>query len=89
MFIIDFEVEQFGPALFGFPVDMLRYDHCWPCSEEDSAKIIQTNDLRKYQNEEEVTVKLRAYGPAGWEPTRGRWESFGWVVVSRTQGRKM
>lgn len=56
-----------------FPIDMLRYDHAWPFSEEDSHRcsIDWAGDLRDV---ELVTESASA-------PTRGRWKSFTWEVV--------
>ena len=56
-----------------FPIDMLRYDSCFPSSEPDSYEIL---DERK-----ERTVQLTHYGDRQWEPGKPRWSSFGWQVV--------
>lgn len=62
-----------------FPTDMLRYDACWPATEEDSHKIHQTpySEPKGAQS-----VKVRTRQLKGWQPTFGRWRSFGWSVVS-------
>jgi hypothetical protein len=73
-------VEGRGP----FPLDMLRYDRCYPRSEADA---------NRAQDEERVTERRRIElthrepgSPDGrgrhWMPEIGRWESFGWPVIS-------
>ncbi len=57
-----------------FPVDMLRYDRCWPV--ENANNIIDHEGLR------EVTlVSNERY------ITPGRWASFGWTVVGEEEVR--
>jgi hypothetical protein len=63
-----FEVEGSG----AFPVDMLRYDGCWPYREED-ATVMKESGLRR--------VMMQAANPAA--PTDGRWASFRWVVIRK------
>ena len=64
-----------------FPLDMLRYDGCHPKLEADSATI-RADGLR------EVTLhKTLNWGTPHellkiWVPTVGRWNSFGWAVLS-------
>lgn len=59
-----------------FPLDMLRYDMCWPRTEADSAKCQPdwTPELRRVEVE-----SFHDY--AQWHPTEGRWSSFGWKIV--------
>lgn len=56
-----------------FPFDMLRYDHCWPQREADSAEITRTTQPRERTP---ATVKLIGLK----RPNEGRWKSFGWTV---------
>ena len=56
-----------------FPLDMLRYDSCWPQSGEDVEKIAMEAGAPRR------VIKLYTASPAG--PTLGRWESFMWRVV--------
>lgn len=49
---ITFDVRGTG----AFPVDMLRYDACWPASEADSHRMVLT-----HERTEPVTVKLRKH----------------------------
>jgi hypothetical protein len=67
---IEFTAEGRGQ----FPVDMLRYDRCYPKT---------TNDAVALTGDQQRTVKLVSYRDTGFtrEPTKGRWESFGWRVV--------
>ena len=54
-----------------FPLDMLRYDECFPLSAEDVEHLSARG--RRY-------VHLGSYKTVG-VPTRGRWESFNWRVA--------
>jgi hypothetical protein len=56
-----------------FPIDMLRYDHCVPATENDSY-ILKRDEYRR--------VKLVMFCASGNGPTLGRWKSFTWNVVS-------
>ena len=53
-----------------FPIDMLRYDSCYPKSERDSG-LIESEGRR------EVTLE----SAGRFAPSHGRWESFLWRVV--------
>ena len=57
-----------------FPVDMLRYDACYPATETDSSRIIASHTPH-HHNEVEIRV-------SGWRCTEARWASFGWKVVA-------
>ncbi len=50
-----------------FPLDMLRYDQCWPCSSEDVLAMDVTEHRR---------IVMLSHGL----PTVARWNSFGWKV---------
>ena len=69
---------------FPFPVDMLRSDHCYPASENDSAMIAFCMDRRQYLRRKgkgsDFGICLCRYAHKQWVPTNGRWESFGWTV---------
>jgi hypothetical protein len=56
-----------------FPFDMLRYDLCWPASEQD-ARLLPT-DRHPYTGR---TINLKGLKT----PTAARWASFGWNVVA-------
>jgi hypothetical protein len=53
-----------------FPLDMLRYDCCYPASPQD----VNSMDGRARRE-----VTLVAANPVA--PTTGRWASFGWDVI--------
>jgi hypothetical protein len=67
-----------------FPTDMLRYDACYPADTESATKVALSFDYAamKDQGEELVIHLYSAVVPA---PTDGRWASFGWHVISRSQ----
>ena len=67
-----FEVAGSGP----FPVDMLRYDCCWPAREmEDSYNgLVPTY-------EEQVKRRTVRLCTINARPRRERWHSFGWAIV--------
>ncbi len=54
-----------------FPIDMLRYDSCWPYTSMDSSYISDESGGRE--------VTLLTNSPNA--PTHGRWKSFTWAVV--------
>jgi hypothetical protein len=62
-----------------FPLDMLRYDSCWPLTSYDVE--LMAGNVKVEEPTEVHMVSLS--GP----PTTGRWESFGWTVgdVSSTK----
>ena len=66
------EISVSGNGIF--PLDMLRYDSCWPSSQYDVVRISQ-KDFR--------TINLTKFGE-WW--TSGRWESFGWKVTHKSVG---
>ena len=64
-----------------FPLDMLRYDASHPEREVDSGAIASTFRGVRWAGAEEPhvpLVRLVSYYP----PTDGRWQSFGWHVVT-------
>lgn len=68
-----FEVEGTG----SFPIDMLRYDSCWPKSEgSDSLEVESSFRPRKAGN---IRRRVTLIGLS--EPTGARWASFGWKVL--------
>jgi len=59
-----------------FPLDMLRYDQCYPATENDSALILRTTDRSRDTNA--ITVE-RSSTSSQWSVafTVARWQSFG------------
>lgn len=75
---ICFTVEGRGQ----FPADMLRYDACWPYREAgDSSGITMSAELNgeAYFAKRQVTLITDNQHA----PTVGRWQSFGWRVISQ------
>lgn len=64
-------------GVWAFPLDMLRYDACWPDTQADAAAMARTFEPG---NRELVRVTLMCANPSA--PTRERWNSFMWKVVS-------
>lgn len=62
-----------------FPIDMLRYDGCFPLSEGDSALI--SKSLRICPSEKTTVVLLKPNGYKHWTPNYARWKSYGWEVI--------
>jgi len=71
-----FEVRGTG----AFPIDMLRYDNCWPASERDSMTIIRSFRLRGSGEAWSIHL-MTAKGDRLLEPEYNRWASFGWAVM--------
>jgi hypothetical protein len=73
-----FVVEGASP----FPVDMLRYDGCWPATEADSYAIHRTF-VDPYNERIQITLTSDQHPTA----TAGRWKSFGWSVVKHERSK--
>jgi hypothetical protein len=82
-----FKVRQRAHA-FRFPLDMLRYDCCWPRNSEDASSINLTFSER-YQAEKAAVVELSCEYHKDWKPTAKRWESFGWEVIEHSNKRSI
>lgn len=70
MKIYRFKVKGVGR----FPLDMLRYDSCWPASEEDAGRIGDTFD-----GVGKKVIELAGIN----KPATDRWNSFLWDVDDR------
>ena len=68
--IYQFQVKGSGY----FPVDMLRYDTCWPSTSDDAANLTinHRDDLMLVRQIELNGIRI---------PTVDRWLSFGWKVL--------
>ncbi len=69
-----------------FPLDMLRYDCCWPRIGEDVMKIRPcyanvTAESKDNLTTREVTLSTYAQTKRGQLAEAGRWDSFNWQVV--------
>ncbi len=68
-------IRQFTVSGHGdFPLDMLRYDRCWPRTSEDSA-------LMEAGGQRHVVLNRYTEGRHGPVATEGRWKSYNWEVV--------
>ena len=65
-----FTVEGRGP----FPLDMLRYDCCWPRTGNDVSLVSNSVIVRGIEGRRIALVSTR-------KPTLDRWTSFGWNVL--------
>jgi hypothetical protein len=69
-----------------FPLDMLRYDMCWPQTTQDVSIITGSIGLKDQDIMDQhgpkggYTVSLQALQP----PSIKRWESLGWPAVYRS-----
>ncbi len=69
LFYYTFKVQGRGP----FPCDMMRTDRCW-AADGDTLPSEYSSDV--------ITIKMATWQRQKyWEPTVGRWSSFGWSVV--------
>lgn len=69
-----------------FPVDMLRYDECFPSRGEDGTEMIHRigRDVERVATAK--PIKLRHIGSSAlWQPTFERWRSFGWEAGNVTR----
>ena len=64
---------------FRVPLDMLRHDACWPVDTIAATRLENSFDTRNPRGYE---VELAHWAPnSNWQPTEGRWASFGWYVI--------
>jgi hypothetical protein len=57
-----------------FPIDMLRYDSCWPLTSEDALKLVI--EFGVPERGKMRSIRMGSYYP----PTIARWQSFLWSV---------
>jgi hypothetical protein len=57
-----------------FPIDMLRYDNCWPRTSQDAMDISWSIGNGSF------TGTIALYAPDSRTITPTRWASFGWTV---------
>jgi hypothetical protein len=58
-----------------FPLDMMRYDICYPQREVDSHQIERSFRSRERRTRRVTLVSSKA-------PTEARWGAFGWLIES-------
>ena len=82
MYRLRFTVRGFGQ----FPLDMLRYDGCFPRNSADAASITDSLDPASRSVEREVELVRYFSGSRQTAPasalTPARWRSFGWTVTT-------
>ena len=77
VYVQEFEVEGSGD----FPMDMLRYDRCYPAREgTDSANLCASRYRRSRLPRRKIMLR-RLVTNRHAMPTSVRWESFGWWIV--------
>lgn len=62
-----------------FPMDMLRYDACWPATGTDVELISVT--IADVEGRERWTTPRKVILSSASKPTAERWLSFGWRVL--------
>lgn len=73
-----------------FPYDMLRYDGCWPYDSESAGKLatppvyMGEDVYAKFRHEYRVLTLVGRKERRYWQPTSGRWSSFGWTVINES-----
>ena len=81
MYIRSFVVNGRG----AFPVDMLRYDHCYPETSADVDRAF----CEKGERIVRLVTRCSGKHEAGLLPTEGRWRSFTWPVISKSDPKRV
>jgi hypothetical protein len=69
-----------------FPLDMLRYDSCYP---HDSYSVHELEDTGWKATERREVSLIHTGNLKDWTPTIDRWASFGWIVADSVSTRKV
>lgn len=74
-----------------FPLDMLRYDHCWPRAFEDAEKMSPyygpiTPEAKADLSMRNVDLARHTPLKHGEVASAARWQSFGWIVIREAEG---
>ena len=86
MVVDNFTVE----GKVGFPIDMLRYDRCWPATQNDAAAIDRVLQPRRVPMRDVPvgsSITLRTGSESA--PTIERWRSFMFWRVTHIDGRAL
>jgi len=76
--LLKFQVWANNPTT-SFPLDMLRYDECFPVAPQDVDRIGSSLDSDLPRGNK---ITLAHYSDdIRWVPQFKRWESFGWTAV--------
>jgi hypothetical protein len=79
-----FYIQEFTVTGHGaFPLDMLRYDSCYPRTQDDVMQIERSLTDHGYQEAREVRL-LRPVESKRNLPTTARWNSFRWPILIAT-----
>jgi hypothetical protein len=66
-----------------FPLDMLRYDACYPAATSDVTKIDESQHSEtRAPGEVSIDLVGRVHNP-----THARWNSFGWKITKEVAER--
>jgi hypothetical protein len=65
---------------YPFPLDMLRYDACYPAHEAEANTMADTI-AHPYDNTPVEITLAHACTDKHWKPTAARWLSFQWHVL--------
>jgi hypothetical protein len=65
-------------GLYKFPIDMLRYDSCWPADTRSAQDIELSQTHTPERGTYQITLLTWSTGI-----TPARWASFGWTVTSQ------
>lgn len=63
----------------GSVIDMMRYDKCWPATEDDFRKLMRIADQTRKKATQNIVQFIRA--GATTRVATERWESFGCEVI--------
>jgi hypothetical protein len=77
MYATRFTVEGGGQ----FPFDMLRYDGCYPATQEDVTAMV----LRRPSERRQVLLETHHPRAGANGLTDERWRSFGWRIIEVNQ----
>jgi hypothetical protein len=75
-----------------FPLDMLRYDGCYPADSESLDWIhrkLSHATSSEYRTQAGHVRLITVHARKDWKPTADRWRSFGWTVTHVSRPEKM
>jgi hypothetical protein len=86
LWVIEFAVQSKNKLVLQFPIDMLRYDSCYPANDQYSViRIVDSLDQNISAIEfdhKPINLIHNSHGNKNWSPTAARWESFGYRVIN-------
>jgi hypothetical protein len=93
LWAIKFVVQSKSKLAGQFPIDMLRYDSCYPSKDSVSvSRILNSLDINQIiegdPEDRMITLVHNSHGDKNWTPTIARWESYGYRVVTIKQARE-